>query len=93
MGVINEISQSLVSKKSPTGPTAPKPEHLIALATYLGVRWQGHIHFFDGLFGTWLLVSIEKHGPRRCHSSDGETCHVRTTEMMTGCSKLNLMAS
>ena len=30
-----------VSKKSPTGPTerTPKPECLIALATYLGVRW------------------------------------------------------
>ena len=29
------------SKKSPTGPTerTPKPEYLIALATYLGVRW------------------------------------------------------
>ena len=28
-------------KKSPTGPTerTPKPEYLIALATYLGVRW------------------------------------------------------
>ena len=30
-----------VSKKSPTGPTerTPKPEYLITLATYLGVRW------------------------------------------------------
>ena len=29
------------SKKSPTGPTewTPKPEYLIALAPYLGVRW------------------------------------------------------
>ena len=29
------------SKKSPTGPTerTPKPEYLIALVTYLGVRW------------------------------------------------------
>ena len=29
------------SEKSPTGPTerTPKPEYLIALATYLGVRW------------------------------------------------------
>ena len=29
------------SKKSPTGPTerTPKPEYLISLATYLGVRW------------------------------------------------------
>ena len=29
------------SKKSPTGPTerTPKPEYLIALASYLGVRW------------------------------------------------------
>ena len=29
------------SKKSPTGPTerTPKPEYLIVLATYLGVRW------------------------------------------------------
>ena len=29
------------SKKSPTGPTerTPKPEYLIALATYLGARW------------------------------------------------------
>ena len=31
----------VVSKKSPTGPTerTPKPEYLISLATYLGVRW------------------------------------------------------
>ena len=31
----------LDSKKSSTGPTerTPKPEDLIALATYLGVRW------------------------------------------------------
>ena len=31
----------LVSKKSPTGPKerTPKPEYLIALASYLGVRW------------------------------------------------------
>ena len=30
-----------VSKKSPTGPAerTPKPEYLLALATYLGVRW------------------------------------------------------
>ena len=30
-----------ISKKSPTGPTerTPKPEYLIALATYYGVRW------------------------------------------------------
>ena len=30
-----------VSQKSPTGPTerTPKPEYLIALTTYLGVRW------------------------------------------------------
>ena len=30
-----------MSKKSPTGPTerTPKPKYLIALATYLGVRW------------------------------------------------------
>ena len=29
------------SKKSPTGPTegTPAPENLVALATYLGVRW------------------------------------------------------
>ena len=31
------------SKKSPTGPTTSKPEDLIALVTYLGVRWQGPI--------------------------------------------------
>ena len=31
----------IISKKSPTGPTewTPKPEYLIALAPYLGVRW------------------------------------------------------
>ena len=31
----------LMSKKSPTGPTewTPQPEYLIALTTYLGVRW------------------------------------------------------
>ena len=31
----------VVSKKSPTGPTerTPKPEYLISLAPYLGVRW------------------------------------------------------
>ena len=30
-----------ISKKSQTGPTerTPKPEYLIALATYLRVRW------------------------------------------------------
>ena len=35
------------SKKSPTGPTerTPKPEYLIALAIYLGVRWKGPIQF------------------------------------------------
>jgi len=35
-----------LSKKSPTGPTerTPRPEYLIALATYLGVRW-GPIQF------------------------------------------------
>ena len=35
------------SKKSPTGPTerTPKPEYLIALAAYLGVRWYGPIQF------------------------------------------------
>ena len=29
------------SKKSPTGPTerTPKPEYLVSLAPYLGVRW------------------------------------------------------
>ena len=29
------------SKKSPTGPNerTPQPEYLIALVTYLGVRW------------------------------------------------------
>ena len=34
----NVIGQS---KKSPTGPTerTPKPEYLISLAPYLGVRW------------------------------------------------------
>ena len=33
--------RSPFSKKSPTGPSewTPKPEYLIALATYLGVRW------------------------------------------------------
>ena len=32
---------SFHSKKSPTGPAerTPKPEYLIAPATYLGVRW------------------------------------------------------
>ena len=35
------LSHSNISKKSRTGPTerTPKPEYLIALATYLGVRW------------------------------------------------------
>ena len=43
----NVLLPSLFSKKSPTGPTerTPKPEYLIALATYLGVRWQGPIQF------------------------------------------------
>ena len=38
----NEVTfPMLTSKKSPTGPTerTPKPEYVIALATYLGVRW------------------------------------------------------
>ena len=32
---------AVASKKSPTGPSerTPKPEYLIVLATYLGVRW------------------------------------------------------
>ena len=32
---------NVLSKKSPTGPAerTAKPEYLIALATYLGVRW------------------------------------------------------
>ena len=36
-----ERDKSFHSKKSPTGPTerTPKPEYLIALAAYLGVRW------------------------------------------------------
>ena len=39
-GQKNPKKRSL-SKKSPTGPTerTPKPEHLIALVTSLGVRW------------------------------------------------------
>ena len=37
----NTKDTETLSKKSPTGPTerTPKPEYLIALATYLGVRW------------------------------------------------------
>ena len=37
----NEKSEIVVSKKSPTGPTerTRKPEYLITLPTYLGVRW------------------------------------------------------
>ena len=36
-----KCSESLDPKKSPRGPTerTPKPEYLIAVATYLGVRW------------------------------------------------------
>ena len=32
---------NVLAKKSPTGPAerTPKPEYVIALATYLGVRW------------------------------------------------------
>ena len=34
-------TEAVFSKKSPTGPIEriPKPEYLVALATYLGVRW------------------------------------------------------
>ena len=41
------------SKKSPTGPTerTPQPEYLIALATYLGVRWD------SGPFNFWWIIS------------------------------------
>ena len=52
------------SKKSPTGPTERtpnKPEYLIDLAIYLGVRWDsvpfnfdGAIGSFGGSFGPWL---------------------------------------
>ena len=42
-GIVNHqlLGMNPNSKKSPTGPTerTPKPEYLIALATYLGVRW------------------------------------------------------
>ena len=57
-----------VSKKSPTGPTerTPKPEYLITLATYLGVRWDsvpfnlwwiGSHDFFQG-FSSWPFTWI-----------------------------------
>ena len=41
ISVIYIIHLGKLSKKSPTGPTerTPKPEYLVALATYLGVRW------------------------------------------------------
>ena len=40
-GTVENVVQNVASKKYPTGPTerTPKPEYLIALATYLGVRW------------------------------------------------------
>ena len=46
-----------VSKKSPTGPTerTPEPEYLIALVTYLGVRWRGPIYF---LMECWVPCSF-----------------------------------
>ena len=42
------------SKKHPTGPTerTPKPEYLIALGTYFGVRGKGPIQF-------WMDTSTE----------------------------------
>ena len=49
------------SKKSPTGPTerTPKPKYLIALATYLGVRWQGPIQFLKVQYGSiWFNVKL-----------------------------------
>ena len=47
------------SKKSPTGPTerTPKPEYLITLATYLGVRWWGPIQFLM----EWRETSAPSH--------------------------------
>ena len=44
---ILKINHSIQSKKSPRGPTerTPRPEYLIALAIYLGVRWKGPIQF------------------------------------------------
>ena len=52
------------SKKSPTGPTerTPKPEYLIALATYLGVRWQGPIQFWIEIrFQSWCIPALSAH--------------------------------
>ncbi len=49
----NQKSKVIIpwSKKSPTGPTerTPQPEHLIALAAYLGVRWKGPIQFLTDM--------------------------------------------
>ena len=45
------------SKKSPTGPT--EPEYLIALATYLGVRWDS-VPFNFSLNKVWLPNPFNK---------------------------------
>ena len=52
LGVLEESNPSNSSKKSPTGPTerTPKPVYLIALGTYLGVRWSGPIQFLMELY-------------------------------------------
>ena len=38
---VSVVLDVFCSKKSPTGPSerTPKPEYLVTLATYLGVRW------------------------------------------------------
>ncbi len=53
----NTIKTRANSKKSPRGPTerTPKPEYLIALAIYLGVRWKGPIQF---LMDQWLYPKL-----------------------------------
>ena len=56
-----EVPGQRVSKKSPTGPTerTPKPEYLIALATYLGGPLVRSHSIFDGEFHpVWSFIFI-----------------------------------
>ena len=49
------------SKKSPTGPTerTPNPEYLIALAIFLGVRWEGPIQFLMEIWTTHVFFRLK----------------------------------
>ena len=83
----------LLSKKSPTGPTerTPKPEYLLALATYLGVRWEGPIiqflmdTSFPGLVAVLMMVSLcfERSCTDRKMEANGVTLGSKISKMLS----------